>query len=101
IAQVTILLLSRDNIPGQPWRALPRRKGELGEEPAARREKEPPAVSAVELVPPPINLPRPRSGPHSPSGGMGAASPHICDFFSSRNRTSTRINRPISFSETA
>jgi hypothetical protein len=46
-------------------RALPRKWGELGEEPAARREKEP--------VPPPTNLPRPRSGPHSPGGGSGAA----------------------------
>src|ERR1019366_6310000 len=69
-------------------RALPRKRGELGEEPAARREKEP--------VPPPTNLPRPRSGPYSPSGGMGAAS-HVCDFFSSRNRTGARIHQPIVF----
>ena len=50
---------------------------------------------------PPTNLPRPRSGPFSPSGGMGAASPHVCDFSSSRSRTSTGINRAIAFGEDA
>ena len=91
------------SIPNLPQGACPaQEEGELGEEPAARREKEPPAVSAVELVPPPINLPRPRSGPHSPSGGMafgseaqarrGAARPYVCDFFSSRSRTGAQIH---------
>ena len=66
-------------------RALPRKWGKLGAKPAARRESEPPAVSAVELVSPPTNRARPRSGLSPPSGGSafgseaqarrGAASP--------------------------
>ena len=54
---------------------MPRKWGKLGAKPAARRESEPPAVSAVELVSPPTNHARPRSGPHPPGGGMGAAGP--------------------------
>jgi hypothetical protein len=30
---------------------------------------------------------------------MGAASPHVCDFFSSRDRTITGIKRAIAFGE--
>src|ERR1039458_6519161 len=64
----TAIDVEKSRIPNSPrGRALPRRRGELGEEPAARREKE--------RVPPPINLPRPRSGPDPPGGGSGAAAP--------------------------